>query len=338
MKRRIISIIMTLVITMGLLIGCSDGNASSGEEESKAPETQYLTVVTAPMGSGWHSVSVLLGDLWMNDIEGLNVSVLEGGSVGNIKAIDEGVDANFGWCYTPDLIDANEGRGSFEQKYENSLILGVMYPVWLNIVTLEDSDIKSIEDLKDAKINAGAIGTGSEVVVQRLLDVYDLNYDKIQENGGTVSFGNYSDASTQLKDGIVEVMLGGGAPDIPAVHEVDAQQRVRLIPVDKEGLKRLEEKKYGYAVDLPIPANTYIGQTEDVPAVAYPSVMIVNKDVPEDIVYQITKSLWENIETVRKEQPARGKYMKIETVFNGIDTSNLHPGAAKYYKEIGVLK
>ncbi|MDW7669651.1 MAG: TAXI family TRAP transporter solute-binding subunit [Bacillota bacterium] len=334
--RKSIIIIISLTMIFSLLVGCQGNDGENGEGNSV--ETEYLTVVTAPMGSGWHAVSVLLGDIWMNDVEGLNVSVLEGGSVGNIKAISEGIDANFGWAYTPDLIDAYEGRGSFEEKHEDALILGVMYPVWLNIVTLADSDIKTIDDLKDAKINAGAIGTGSEVVVQRLLEVYGLDYDKIKANGGTVSFGNYSDASTQLKDGIVDVMLGGGAPDIPAVHEVEAQQKIRLVPVDEEGLNKIKDKGYGYAVDLPIPADTYLEQTEEVPAVAYPSLMIVNKEVSEDIVYQVTKSLWENIETVRKEQPARGKYMQIETVFSGIDTENLHPGAAKYYKEIGILE
>lgn len=332
MLKRKIALIICLVLIVSAISGCQQDPSKSSEKA-----LPHITVVTAPMGSGWHAVSVLLSDLWMTDVPGLNVSVLEGGSVANIRAISAGIDANFGWAYTTDLRDANLGEGTFDQKYEDALIVGVMYPVWLNVITLENSKIKTMEDLKGAKINAGAIGTGSEIAVQRLLESYGLNYDIIKSNGGTVSFGNYTDAATQLKDGIIDVMLGGGAPDIPAVHEVDAQQPVKLIPTDEYAMSKLLEKEYGYSVSLPIPANTYKNQNEDVAAIAYPSVMIANKDLPEDLVYELTKSLWTHIEKIRTEQPARGNYMRLETVFDGINKANLHPGAVRYYKEIGIL-
>lgn len=334
-KKSMIILLVLVLCTSAILSGCTSGEGKKTSGDQSLP---HLTAVTAPMGSGWHAVTVLLSDIWMSKIDGLNVSVLEGGSVGNIKAISQGLDANIGWAYTTDLRDAFLGEGSFDKAYSDALPIGVMYPVWLNVVALEGGKINSIEDLKNAKINAGAIGTGSEVAAKRLLEAYGLTYESIKQAGGTVSFGNYSDATTQLKDGIIDVMMGGGAPDIPALHEAETQKTLKLLPADKDALKRLEEKGYGYTTNLPIPANTYKGQTDEVPAVTYQSVMIANRDLPEDLIYNLMKYLWEDIERIRTEQPARGNYMILERALDGIDPKDLHPGAAKYYKEVGILK
>lgn len=336
MVRKISWLLLVVMLLSALLTGCGGGNEAEKKADAKLPP---ITAVTAPMGSGWNNVTVLLSDIWMSKIPGVNVSVLEGGSVGNIKAVHKGLDANMGWCYTTDLRDAYLGEGNFVgQKYSDAVPIGVMYPVWLNIVSLEGSKVKTLQDMKNARTNFGAIGTGSEITAKRLLEVNGITYDSIKAAGGTVSYGNFSDAATQLKDRIVDVIVGGGGPDIPAVHEVEATKPVRLIPIDDETLKKIDALGYGYNTSLPIPANTYKGQTEPVPAISYQSLIIVNKSLPEDLVYNLVKHLWENIERIRKEQPSRGNYMRLETVFDGINTKDLHPGAAKYYKEIGILK
>lgn len=338
MSKKIIGIVVAMVVLTSLIVGCGGGDKKPTTASKKLSP---ITVVTAPMGSGWHAVSVLFSDIWMSKIPGLNVSVLEGGSVGNIKAIHAGLDANFGWAYTTDLNDAYKGIGVFNgKKYPKAKVIAVSYPVWLNIIALDTGKIKSVKDIigKKARINAGAIGTGSELAAKRLLEAYGMTYESIKKAGGSVAFGNYSDAADQLKDGIVDIMMGGGAPEIPAIREVETQKKINLIAADGEELKKLADKNYGYTTKLPIPANTYKGQTQAVPAVAYQSVIIANQELPEDVVYLMTKHMWENIERLRKEQPSRGKYMTMENVFDGIDTKDLHPGAAKYYKEIGVLK
>lgn len=327
-------IVAVLMLVFVLFSFSSCAGSPTSEQSNELPR---MTVVTAPMGSGWYASTVLFSDIWMNDIEGLNVSVQEGGSIGNIRAVDEGIDANMGWAYTVDLADSFEGTGPFEKKTENIRFMANTWPVWLNVVVLEESGINSIEELASAKINVGAINTGSEVAAKRLLEAYGLTYENIKSNGGTVSYGSYSDASTQLGDKIVQAMMGGGSPDIPAVHEVEVTKNIKLLPASEEALQKIADLNLGYGIDLPLPANTYKGQTEDVPAVTYNGVMIVNKDVPDDVVYQLTKSIWENIDRFRQEQPARGNLMSLEHALDGFDVEKLHPGAARYYKEKGIL-
>lgn len=344
-KRKIGLILVVSILLLALVLGCSNGTevdqegiSENGQNGGDAEELPQITAVTSPLGSGWHSVNVLLGDIWMDEIDGLFVTVQEGGSVGNIKAVDEGIDANVGWGYSSDLKEAYEGTGLFDKKHDNVKIMANMYPSTLNIVTLAKDGFESVYDLKDKNLNVGAIGSGAEVLVQRLFDVHGMSYDSIINNGGSISYGNYSDAASQLSDGIVDAMLACGAPSLAAVYEVQASHEIKLLPVSDDKLQELYDRDYGYVINRPLPANTYENQTEEIPSVGLQGYIFVNADLPEDLVYQMTKLLWEvGWDRIIKEQPSRGENMDIDKAVEDIDPENLHPGAAKYYKEIGLI-
>ncbi|MBO1003184.1 TAXI family TRAP transporter solute-binding subunit [Pseudogracilibacillus auburnensis] len=327
------NMLIALLLLVGVFMSaCGDG--ASGE--NGRAEKNNISIGTAPLGSGWYNVSITLSDIWMDNIDGMNVNVLEGGSIGNIRSVNDGTDMHLGWAYTPDLMDAVNKQGAFEEEeISNVQVIGLSYPVYLNFVTSGKNKIEKIDDLLGENIHAGAQGTGSEVALQRLLEEHGLSYEKIEESGGKISFGNYSDAATQLQDGIVDVAVGGGAPDIPAFKEVEALNSIKLIPVEQSYLEPLTE--LGYRADLPIPKETYKDQNEDVSALAYQSMIIVNSDIPEDQVYEITKFMWENVERIVEDHPARGSYFTPEIAVEGLEQSYFHPGAVKYYKEIGVM-
>ncbi|MDR2006813.1 MAG: TAXI family TRAP transporter solute-binding subunit [Acidaminococcales bacterium] len=349
MRKSIVVFLFALLVVV-LAIGCGSQSASdkkgavapakaaTGSAAMDPQNLPHLTVVTAPLGSGWYPISVLFGEFWMNSVKGLNVSVQEGGSVANIKAISRGVDSNVGWCYTTDLNDARKGAGVFDKVYTDALPIGATYPVWLNIITLPNSKVKSIEDLKKAKGNYGGVGSGSELAAQRLLEGYGFSYADIKAAGGSVEYGNYVDAAQQLQDGIIDVMLAGGSPEVPPVREVEARKQVHLIPAEPAKLQNVLDKGYVYITKRPIPAGTYKGQTEPVPAIAYQSVVVVNRNLPDDLVYIMTREIWANIETIRREQPARGNLMDISTALEGVNIADLHPGAARFYREKGMIK
>ncbi|WP_203553608.1 TAXI family TRAP transporter solute-binding subunit [Bacillus sp. B15-48] len=326
-KNLLVSIILVL---SAFLVACGSNGATGGSSKN-------MSIGTAPLGSGWYNVSITVADIWMDNIEGLNVNVLEGGSIGNLRSVNEGKDMHLGWAYTPDLMDAVNKQGSFESEEISKVsTIALSYPVYLTFVTSANSGIEKIEDLVGKKVHAGAQGTGSELALQRLLEVHGLSYEEIEAAGGKVSFGNYSDAATQLQDGIVDVAIGGGAPDIPAFKEVETLNSIKIIPVDQSKLDQLTE--FGYRTDLPIPAGTYKDQAEDVSALAYQSMINVNSDISEEEVYQMTKSMWENADTIVKDHPSRGSYFTTEVAVEGLDSSYFHPGAVKYYQEIGVME
>lgn len=322
------NILISLALLVGLFMtACNDG----GEEGNN------VSIGTAPLGSGWYNVSITLSDIWMDNIDGINVNVLEGGSIGNIRGVNNGQDMHLGWAYTPDFMDAIDKTGTFEEEeISNVQAIGLSYPVYLTFVTSGKSNIEEIEDLLGKNVHAGAQGTGSEIALQRLLEKHGLSYEQIEESGGKISFGNYSDAATQLQDGIIDVAVGGGAPDIPAFKEVEALNAINIIPVEQSHLESLTE--LGYRADMPIPKKTYKDQSEDVPALAYQSMMIVNSDMSEEQVYEITKFMWENVDRVVEDHPSRGSYFTPEIAVEDLDPSYFHPGAIKYYQEIGVME
>ncbi|WP_053363426.1 TAXI family TRAP transporter solute-binding subunit [Bacillus sp. FJAT-27251] len=324
-------------LLVSLILLLSAFLAACGSDETGASSSKNISIGTAPLGSGWYNVSITLADIWMDNIEGLNVNVLEGGSIGNLRSVNEGKDMHLGWAYTPDLMDAANKQGAFESEEISKVsTIALSYPVYLTFVTSANSGIEKIEDLAGKKVHAGAQGTGSELALQRLLEVHGLSYEKIEAAGGKVSFGNYSDAATQLQDGIIDVAVGGGAPEIPAFKEVETLNSIKIIPVDTTKLEELAE--FGYRADLPIPSGTYKDQKEDVSALAYQSMLNVNSDIPEEQVYEMTKAIWDNVDTIIKDHPSRGSYFTPEIAVEGLDPSYFHPGAVKYYKEIGVME
>ncbi|MBF7083665.1 TAXI family TRAP transporter solute-binding subunit [Desulfallas sp. Bu1-1] len=342
-RKTCIPVIMMLLLIMALLAGCGgQGGESKNEGKSDNAKNSPMQAVHAsgPIGSGWYPISVLITDIWMENMDGLNVSVIEGAGVSNLKAVDGGVDAVTGLTFSSDFADALAGRGAFEgNKLENVMALGTIYPTMWNIAVLESSPIKSVEDIVGKHLFPGEPGFSSEQATKRILEAYGITYDDIKAAGGKISFGGYSDGANMLKDGIVDVCVAGGAPNVVAFSEVDATKPIRLLPLPEDILKKIDEKGYGYNVSMKIPAGTYKNQKEDVPCLTTMGLIIVNKNLDDDYVYQLTKSLWENVDRIKKEQPARGKWMDAESAYKNIpDPSTIHPGALRYYKEIGVAK
>ena len=335
MKKLSMMLISILVIG-GLLVACNENDGNNSANKDKAD----ITVGTSPMGSGWYTFSISLGDYWMDDIEGSNVNVQEGGSIANLRGVNEGKDLNVGWAYTPDLNDAFNNSGAFENEdnpLDNVKVIALNYPSFLQIFTTANKDFKNGEDFLGSKVHAGDQGTGQELAFQRYLKAYDITYEDIEDSGGTVSFGNYEDGGTQLQDGNVDVAIGSGAPDVSGIQSIENQVDIKVEPIEQNILDELHEE-YSYSNDLPLPSGVYKDQDEEIDTIGYQSVIIINKDLSEDIVYELTKSLWENIESLSEEHPSRGKYFDIETAIEDVDEDDVHPGALKYYKEQGVIE
>ncbi len=291
-------------------------------------------------------MSVLFNDIWMDNIKGLNLSVLEGGAVANLREINKGIDAQLGWGFAPDYVDAINGTGPFvkDGKLENMRILGAMYPTWFYIVVLEKSNFYTLEDIiagaKTLRISTGptAGGTG-DTILDRMLQPMGSGYEKLKEAGAKFSYVSYSDAANMLKDGLLDAVMLGGSPAVPALSEVDRTMPLRVITVPDYALKAVIDKGYGYSLSSPLPAGTYKNQTKPVPMLTQYGMTIVHKDVDEEIVYQMTKYLWENLDRIRKDQPVRGNMMAFENALSGVTKlEHLHPGALRYYKEKGLVK
>jgi TRAP transporter TAXI family solute receptor len=290
-------------------------------------------------------MAVLFNDIWMDKIPGVNLSVLEGGAVANLRAVNRGT-AQIGWGFGPDFVDAVNGTGPFvrDGKLENIRILGANYPVWWYFMVPETSKVLTFDHIIGAagtlRLSPGptAGGTGP-TVIDRLVRERGTTYDRLKVDGMRVSYVSYADAGNMIRDRLLDIVFLGGAPAVPAISEVDRTVPMRAIPIPGEVLRGLAAKGFGYSIDRPLPSGTYRGQTYEVPTVTQPGILVVHKDLGDELVYQLTRHLWENMERIRKEQPVRGNMMSLEAALEGVtDINHLHPGALRFYRERGLVK
>ncbi|WP_408010387.1 TAXI family TRAP transporter solute-binding subunit [Pseudalkalibacillus sp. A8] len=319
-----------------LLVALTACNASGDEGGLKAPD-KFLKVGTGPMGSGWYPITTTLSEVYMDEFSGLNVSQVEGGSTANLKSLQVG-DIQYGIHYTSDYADALKGEGSFDEKLDQVAGIGSLYPVYQTIATLaENDDINSVEDIVDKHIFLGPKGGGGPVAFWRMMEEYGIDEETIETAGGKISYGNYNDGASMLKDGNVDVFVGGGAPQVTALQEIEMTKPIKVLPIDEDKLKSISEKGLGISSDN-LPTGTYKGLDEEIPTYTLVAMFSVRSDLEEDYVYNLTKVFWENQKPFEEQIPQRAENFTLETALDGIDPETLHPGAKKYYQEKGVIE
>lgn len=298
--------------------------------QTEMPST--VAIAAGAKGSVWFSMCIDWVQKIMQ-IEGVwNTAIIEGGAVGNLKIVNEGKDSFIGFTHAPLYFEAVRGD-LFDEPIENVLAITALGFSIQQYIVREDSGINGFEDLIDKNLLPGTKGGGAELLLNRILNVYGFDYDKVRGSGGNVSFTSYGDMASLMGDRHADLaLISGDAPHASAL-EMEAFFNIRLLEVPQNIIDQLISKFPGY-LTVTIPANTYSGQPNDVQTLAIPGIMVANANTHEDIIYEIVKTLWENSEELAKRHPYYVLLNK-ENFLQGLTEDTLHPGALKYYKEVG---
>jgi len=203
--------------------------------------------------------------------------------------------------------------------------LSILYNETVQIVVMEGSSVKTINDLKGKKVAVGSIGSGTEANARQILETYGITYADLSPQ-----YLSYAEASNGLKDGNVEAaFLTAGYPTA-AVQDLAFQKKVRLIAFDADKADLLI-KKYPFYAKQTVKANTYPGQTTDVDTVAVKAMLVVPESLSVDTVYAITKAIYSNTDRLKAAHKL-GEGITKESASEGMPIP-LHPGAEKYFKE-----
>jgi len=253
-----------------------------------------------------------------------------GASAENLRLISKG-EAEFAIVQNDVMDYAANGSDMFDgQKLNNLMTIGTLYPEYIQIAATKESGIKSIRDLKGKRVSIGDAGSGVEFNAKQILEGYGLTFDDIKKSN--LSFKESGDG---LQNGTLDAcFVTAGIPN-SALQEIALASGLVLIPVTGAEADATCGK-YGFYTQEIIPAGTYNGVNEDVPALAIQATLAVSAELPEDTVYDITKALFENAEELAKSH-AKGKDVIAEQAVNGVSVE-FHPGAKKYYQEKGLLK
>ncbi len=316
MKRFIVS-----VIAITLLFGFS---------YAWAQKKVRLSIATGGTGGVYYPYGGAMASVISKYVPGVEATAeVTAAAVDNLKLVGAG-EADLGYAY-PDLsYDAMEGKNLFKSKLPIRMVAH-LYVSYFHLVTLGNSPIKSVADLKGKKVSTGAPGSGTEVVAFRVLEAFNINPDKdIKRDRLSVV-----ESVNALKDGKIDAFFWVGGLPTAAILDLAATPNLsmKLIPTDV-ALQKIFQKYGQIYVKATIPKTTYPKMTADIGVVGIPNVLVCNTNADPDLIYKSLKAMFDH----KNDLVAVHSQAKELTLENAVIKTVVpyHPGAIKFFKEKGV--
>ncbi len=291
---------------------------------------QQYTFMTGPQGGVWVPLGGALKGMWEKEMPGLNITATPGAGLANVRGVDEG-KAQIGMSNSSSAVDGQLGKAPFKNKTTKVCQLANLYPQFFQVVATKDSGVTSFKDLKGKRLVTQPKGNTGEALTSAILKLNGMTYkdlDKANFQAG------YTDAVSMMKDGHADVFTLGTVAPASSVMDLANARGIALVPVDDATMKGMQAMNPAYN-KLTIKAGTYPGQDKDVAAIGYFTHVIVSCDLPADTVYKMVKIMAENIDTMASVSKSMANLTpQVMATEMGVP---LHPGAAKYYKEVGAM-
>ena len=324
----VIAIGIVILVLAGMLAAC--GGGGGGEGGDAAPSRQFLSMGTAPPGGAFFVVGSALAEV-VNETGadlGYNVTAeATSGSQENIRRLASG-ELDFALSNAAITYFAVRGSEGWDRAYEVQSIMTLAPNVAL-FVTQAGSGISTIDDLRGRRVTVGPAGAGFEYFVGPLLGAHGVTYDDFSPLNATQQA-----AVDMLTDGSADATFLGGAVPTASITQAAASMELTFIPfgdAEKQGL--IDE--YLFFRPATIPADTYRGQAQPFDGLDVGSMhFITSSSAPADLIYNVTKLLFENQPLV-VEKHAAGRAINPNNVVRDTGTE-FHPGAIRYYQEAGI--
>ncbi|WP_230531557.1 TAXI family TRAP transporter solute-binding subunit [Microvirga roseola] len=285
-----------------------------------------LKLMTGPQGGVWVPLGGQLKEIWEQAIPGTNVQPLPGAGIANVRGVDEG-KADVGFGNSISTVDGLAGNAPFPKAATKVCNVATLYPQYFQMLVPADSNIEKVSDLKGKAITTQPRGNTGELITQQLLKANGMSYDDVK-----VSHVSYTDSVEQMKDGHAQAFTLGTAIPSGAVMDLASARDVKLLDLSGS-LPEMKKMNPGYTL-VTVPKNTYPKQEQDVKVIGYATHLVANCDLPEDMVYKMTKAIADNVPSLAATSKAMSGLTPKEMAEDvGVP---FHPGAAKFYKEQGI--
>ena len=318
MKKKTMSLIGTVILSALVLSACGSGG-------------NKIKLATGGNTGTYYAFGTAVGQI-IGKSEDISFNIQStGASKANIQLIDsKEVDMAI---VQNDVMDyAYKGTDLFS---EDGAVTGFsamagVYAEVVQIVADPKSGIESIADLKGKSVSVGDAGSGVEFNAKQILEAYGITFDDISKQN--LSFSASADA---YKDNKIDAFFCTAGAPTTAIMDLVTNREIKILSIDEAKSTELM-KSFPFYTVFDIPMDTYKGMTEDVRTLAVKATFIVSNDLSEDVVYKMTKALFEEKEAISAAH-AKGKEIDPKYAVEGISVP-FHKGAEKYYKEIGILK
>ena len=308
------------------------GALALGLASIPAQADQFVRMVSGPSGGSWYPLGAKIMQVFDENIDGIATSNTSGGGISNVLAVNGG-DAEIGWSYAHTTANGFNGQGKFSKAQPDVRHFATLYGSMFQVAVRADSDIQSFADMKDKNISPGKAKWTGTAFAESILNHFGITFDSIKANGGTVHHVDYTESVALMKDGHIDVYMA--ATNMPQASFIELEQSpgIRFIGLSKEDQAAIIAANPGY-IEGTMPAGVYDSVKEDTLSLGIVVNMVVHKDLPEDLVYNMCKVLWENHATFAEVKSVWNN-VKQEDALSGVAIP-VHPGAERCYKELGV--
>jgi TRAP transporter TAXI family solute receptor len=289
---------------------------------------QQLSIATGGTGGVYYPMGGGLAEVINNNVEGYSATAeVTGASVENMGLIATG-DADLAIALADTVLQAQTGTGRFEgQQLEMIRGLASMYANMVQIVALEGSGITSLGDLVGKRVSVGAPGSGTEVNAAAILEANGITYDDIDEQ--RLNFNETADA---LANGDIDAGFWSVGAPTSSILNLSTTNDIVIIELSTEEMAAAIEADPVMAMTT-LAGGTYTGVDEDIAVLGVPNVLTVSSEMSDDLAYALTRAMYENIADLQAVHPAANE-TTVEFTMSATPVP-LHPGALRYYEEIG---
>jgi TRAP transporter TAXI family solute receptor len=310
---------LVAILVIAALAGCG------GEESASEGEGGNLSIATGGTAGVYQVYGGGLADVVSDELEGYKATAeTTSASVDNIKLIEQ-KNSDVAFTLADSAIDAVEGRESFDEPMPIRA-LAQIYTNYTQVGTTAGKDISSIEDLRGKRVSVGDPGSGTEVIALRVLEAAGLDPDEDIDRSQL----GVDESVNAVRDGSIDAFFWSGGLPTGAVTDLATTEDLVLVP-NAEYVPELREK-YGEAYqETTIPKDTYDGLEEDVPVIGVPNLLVVHRDMEDDLAQDLTALLFEQKKRLTQVHP-EAENLDRERAQDVIPPVKLHPGAEAYFE------
>jgi TRAP transporter TAXI family solute receptor len=300
-----------------------------------AAEFKNVILASSSMGGTAYLAGSAFVEAMKKQIPGVNFISQPGVLVQNMTAIEDGV-IQVGMGDTGTQLLAYEGKPPFKKAHKKLRYMGLGQPMPTQLLVPKASNIKSIADLYNKRINVLPKGSVTRFIVEAMLEKYGITYESIQKNGGIVHGVSYSDAANMMQNGQLD-MLTSWSLVTSHVLTVISNPGIRVLPIDKADEILKDPRLNGY-FKVTLKKGAHEGVPEDMPMMVSYLTLCMSADIPEDLAFKIAKVFFETPPLKefykREAEVGLGESFDLKNSYLAANIPH-HPGVEKYFKEKG---
>ena len=313
-------------ISLGLCLG-----AALVSVTANAQQQQFVNILTGGQSGVYYPLGVALSQVYAKSIPNVRATAqVTKASAENLNLLQAG-RGELALALADSVSDAWKGdaEAGFPKKLDKLRGLSGTYSNYIQIVANADSGIKTLADLKGKRISVGAAKSGTELNARAIFKAAGLSYADLAK----VEYLPFGESVELIKNRQLDATLQSAGLGVASIRDLATSVKIVVVPVPADMVAKVGDAAYQAAV---IPANTYSGQLQDIPTAAIPNFLVTHSGVSDDLAYQMARQMYENIDTLYAAHNA-AKAIKRENAIKGMPIP-LHPGAERYYREVGVIK